>query len=890
MTIFVLTSSQVVGGPANICYNALAFVIKAYKTYNGILESLTDLLGRCLDFFDRFINYTKTAMSTNLKHIACEQLKLFIEVCDHTLKLRHNKISRIFETAKIVFLSDDGVKELLEKMKILNEKEFGLVISQTLLVVHNVEIGVSNVQKGVDGLATDVGLFVEQQNEDRSEQKTEKDTKKWKATLLRTLGWPESDLADSVDGKVPKRVWETRWRQYMEQVVERTGEWIERNSNFREWAYGTSHDLPVLGIEGSDGSGKTHLAAKIIKDLQQPPGASTRSAVAYYFMETDSKAKSASKNEVAAAVTRSLIWQYADAYPPFLKLAASICDKERAIGAPLEMWKSFLCNEERYCMDMTFFIIIDGLSEDAHVTFLRPLLKLLKDNPQVCKRTRILITGSSNYFKLLGNANDISLKIIKLGGKNLSDIERFIERRMDDIDMLQDRSQSDMTQVSVENSITQMRRKIKDKLKNSNGGNYRKIDLVLAEIAREDDEAGINSCLKRAGNAAADQIGTIIQTLNENSTPSDISDINEMVLWIINGTTWLKPLQMDAALLLKASISTTPASGNSPQPPYTHTAIFKSLESKMRDGRYSLFELAEGFNGVEVKFKDNTSIDDAKHHIPHKRRNTGDDDGRRDSVTIRPSEVRMVKHYLKTVCPDDIYGKFGFTEFFEQKLVRKKNFICRDPNNAELTLALRCLTCLVEKRTRTTEALHSYAADYLYNHLYSAEYEYDSQFEAKKDGCLSLADRNLRTQIGTLLVRLFSEDYAVDSLFGIGCPFDDKEGQSAVSQGLIPTSWYNWVTNKEGLDLLTRYFKDRAILENIRDKDLVKMFNAADGNKSLSLLKSASKTAVKHLLREDATSREVENAFLFLLAVQAKVSHYISLGTPFVALNKKHQS
>ncbi|GJC88607.1 hypothetical protein ColLi_11445 [Colletotrichum liriopes] len=815
-------AAYVVGGPANTCYNALSFVINAYQAYNGIFESLANLLERCLDFLDRLVNYRKMTMDANLKHIACKQLELFIDVCDHTLKLRHNKLSRVFATAKIVFLKDDGVQEFLARMQRLNEKELGLVASQTLLAVDVVDRGVSNVQKGVDNLGKDFRLSMEQQNEDRSEQKTEKDKKKWKATFLRVLGWPESDLRDSPDGKVPRRVWETRWRQHMEQVGDETGKWLESNHRFLAWAHDANHDLSVLGIEGSEGSGKTHLAANIIKRLQQPRGPSTRSSVAYYFMETDSKAKSASKTEVAATVTRSLLWQLTESYQPFLKSAAGICDKEGAIGGPLEMWKRFvLYNEERSNMDNTFFIIIDGLSEDAHAAFLRPLLLLLKNTPTARKKTRILITGNPTYFTALGDAGDIGLQTIKLGHVNLRDIELFIERGMDGIDMLQDRSRA---------GVSQMRARILDTLKASTGGDYRKIDLVLTEIDEKDDEPQINGCLERAGKAAADQIATIIQTLNETSTPNDISDINEMILWIINGATWLTPLQMEGVLSLKARASSSLAADDSAQPSDTHTTTFRSLESKIRNGRYSLFELVEANDEFEVKFKDSTSIYDATERIPHKSRNTDDIIG--DLKTIQPAEVRMVKHYLKTVCPDDIYDKFGFADFFEQKLVRKKNFICQDPDNAELTLALRCLTCLVDERVRKTEVLHSYAA------------------------------------------RLFLEDYGINSLFGIGCPFDDDEGKSALAQRELPESWNTWVVGNTGLDVLARYLKDRAVLEGIKDSDLVKAFSATDENKSLSLLRPALNTAVRHLLRADATSREVENAFLFLLAAEAKLEIY----------------
>lgn len=60
---------------------------------------------------------------------------------------------------------------------------------------------------------------------------------------------------------------------------------------------------------------------------------------------------------------------------------------------------------------------------------------------------------------------------------------------------------------------------------------------------------------------------------------------------------------------------------------------------------------------------------------------------------VQPSEVNMVRHFLKTVCPPDVYAKFAFDAFLAAKLKPRGDdeHIHRDPSNAHARMALACL-------------------------------------------------------------------------------------------------------------------------------------------------------------------------------------------------------
>lgn len=108
-------------------------MIQAWHGYEGIFEHLADLLEKCSDFLDRLPSYTESKMDAKITIVACQQLELFVEICDHSIRMRTGK-AKAEALAKQLFLNDNDSKGLLTRMEQLSQKESRLVSAQHFAV------------------------------------------------------------------------------------------------------------------------------------------------------------------------------------------------------------------------------------------------------------------------------------------------------------------------------------------------------------------------------------------------------------------------------------------------------------------------------------------------------------------------------------------------------------------------------------------------------------------------------------------------------------------------------------------------------------------------------------------------------------------------------------
>ncbi len=518
-------------------------------------------------------------------------------------------------------------------MKSLGEKEYGLVSAQTWRQSSEA------ASLSRDNLAyakkadNQLGSLVDGQNQ----EKKDKEKGKWRRVVAKAL-----EFEPSIANTEKTEQWEEAFNRHKKALLEGSGEWLTQDASFDSWVKGADSSKAILGLEGGDGSGKTTLTANIIarlKRLRGVDGASARSAVAYYFIEKDSKS-TAGGREVGFTATRSLLWQLATADEPYMKSLATLCEKAGIFTTAQEMWTQLLLdNEDRSTQDSTFFIVVDGLDENVE-SLLHLLQKL--SNPVVSHRTRVLLTGGKSMFDLLAGA-DVEFNKITLGEPNKPDIEVFVKARMDSMPMLKDIKRP---------GISEMRAKILSSLTDLTDGDYYKIGRVLDDIEKNDEEEEIEEASR---DRRPDQTGSDRGRHREPEQDEDnkeITEINEIILWINSGRKWLKPKEMEAALTLRAGKGSARA----------QTSLM-SLEAKIQT-KYSLFAV-DSFDEIDYK------VSGIREKIPVKKRHGTDEESASGFKEIQPSEINIVKYYLSTVCPPDVYEKFGFEEFFKLKLVRK---------------------------------------------------------------------------------------------------------------------------------------------------------------------------------------------------------------------------
>ncbi|KAH9988834.1 hypothetical protein F4779DRAFT_267706 [Xylariaceae sp. FL0662B] len=821
--------------PAGMCYNALTFVIQAWRGYEGIFENLAELLEKCVEFFERLESY-QGRMDSKLSRLACQNLRLFVEICDRAIKLRR-KHNRLFAFTKQLFLNDNGIQDILGMMERLNAKESLLVNAQTYRIVSD--------------SAGDIKLLLDTQKE----QKKEDEAKKWRRTIAKALGFSGTAL-DSAGEPIP--TWQRAFDARKNTLVDETGKWLLGHEVFSKWTASTYPVKPVLLLEGRNGSGKTSLMANALRYIRRMEQGlpTSRIVTAYYFAEGDKRKSDEDESGILETVSRTLLWQIATAYEAMTRSVAQIVEKSSDFDGSLDIWQQlFVNNKERMNHDTTFFIFIDGLEVD-----LFPLIERLTSSVHDNKRARIFLTAPSQMVSnWLQPTKDIKFDTIPIADYNSDDIDKYITYRMDSMPILKDRSRP---------GISEWRESILETLRFKCAGDYFKLNTSLDALAKVDLIDDIKEVLAEADKTRVDQIDAEIRRLNNIRTVKEIQEINEIILWIESGRRWFPVEMMEALLSVKHHISpmvvdnihnlpltrrttglTTVQSTTGATPPATLTISLLPFTQKLAE-KYPIFRITD--TGIidwrSVEIKDRIPSKDLDRNVLFGLPSS-------EPQLIQESEINIVRHFLSNVCPPNLYNRFEFEQFFDAKLgAGNKDYICLDPDNADIKIVLTSLVILTEEQLRNNKSLRQYAMYWLLDHLTEVD--------------LSAADRALKARVGPLLVKLFTDPCGIDSMFW---PFDLN-----VSMGTWNEDEYvnllearcEWVYSVNGVQEVSRWLHDSSVTKYIVDepgRSLVEAIKAPSANLHGAVLSYAAKNIADHLFhRVEFTLRQFLSACCFL--------------------------
>ncbi|KAI2472939.1 hypothetical protein F4781DRAFT_294558 [Annulohypoxylon bovei var. microspora] len=828
----VAEGASTVFAPAGMCYNALTFVIQAWQGYEGIFENLAELLEKCTEFLERLESY-EGRMDVRLKRVAVQNLRLFVEICDRTIKLRR-KHNKFLAFTKQLFLNDNGINDLLGMMDRLNAKESLLVNAQTY--------------KLVSDSAGDIKLILDSQKE----QKKEQDAKKWRATIAKALGFPPNMLDN--DGE-PIPNWQRAFDARKNMLVPETGKWIVDHEDFVQWSKSTVPAKPVMVLGGRNGSGKTSMMANTLRYLRKMnrAGPTSRAVTAYFFMEGEKKkSDDEDAGSILEIVSRTLLWQISTAYEAMTKSVFQILEKNPDFDGSVDLWQQiFINNKERMNSDTTFFLFIDGINKD-----LLPLLQRLTsiaDN----KIIRVFLTAPPQMISELEQTEGIRSNTIPIADHNADDIDKYINFRMDNMPILKNDGRP---------GISDWRGKILETLRYKCAGDYFKLNTSLNSLAKVDLIDDIEEVLADADKTRADQIDAEIRRLNNIRTVKEIQEINEIIQWIEAGRRWM-PIDMMEALLSVKHRNSSVVQPLTPSLTRRKTG-FSDIESTAQEAApvnltISLLPFAQKlaekypiFTVTDSGFIDWRSSE-IKDRIPSKgfERDAGLTIVTSGPKIIQESEISIVRHFLNNVCPPDLYLRLEFEQFFDMKLGAKyKDYISLDLDNANIKIALTCLIILTEEQLRTNTRLRQYAMYWLLDHLQEVD--------------LSAADRELKAQVGPLLVKLFTEECGVDSMFW---PYD-------LNVSLHTWDWdeyidlretrAEWLYSMSGVQEVSRWLRDSSVTKYINYEpgiSFVEAVKASSTNLHKAVLSYAAKHMATHLFRRvDFTPRHFWCACWFI--------------------------
>ncbi len=769
-------------------------------------------------------------MGPKLTKVACQHLQIFVAVCERTVKLRNSRFDRLKLFTATFFLGDKTVGPLMDKMRALIDRERGLVASLTFrFAAEAVQHSREAAQNSRDNLTLSQGIDskITAVSENLSEQQRKEEVEKWKRVIAKALGFG--------DEYPPKIEAHSQVERLRDSLVPGTGDWLLGDDTFKSWAQLGAPPQPVLALEGPNGSGRSHLLFNVLRHLRKihsDGGGDSGLIMSYYFHQPDARIP-ASRNTIPAHVLRTLLWQCCVAQEALTKSVGVICGDKGAgeLEAGIDQWRHLLLdNPDIVKTGVCFVLVVDGLGDMAGA--LAPLLRAMQEGQSGnCFRVLLATRKDGAHSMLLPVKSMVGT--IALEGRTAPDIERYIKSRLDVMEAFGDLSRP---------GILEWRAKIVATLRDKTSGDYVKLVKCLDDIEKVDLVEEIQNVLDNAGKSRSDQIEAEIQALNQSRTAKEIAEINEIVLWMDTARVPLPPDDLDAVLAVGQS-----SDGGSSLLP---------LEARLR-AKYTLFAVS---TAGKVEYRS----PEVQQCIPRRDQVDGADyqTGSGPPNEIYPSEVGMVKHFLRTVCPKEVYDKFGFDQFLETKMHSARNYICADPDNSEARMAVTCLRILTEPRNLKTAKLHPYAAQFLFSHLRKTD--------------LSLADRELKAQAGHLLYKLFNSDFGIDSMFWAA-----NHGWLHYSDWLAEVdAWAKevraaWIYSYRGPTELVRWLKDTAVFRGVPEGDgrqwagdLVQ----EEGIKVLEILyRHAAKRMAEHLLRAFWTD-ELHTAIAFLTGYLERVS------------------
>ncbi|KAK5626050.1 hypothetical protein RRF57_001765 [Xylaria bambusicola] len=831
--------------PAGMCYNALTFVVQAWQGYEGTFANLAELLEKCMEFFERLQSY-QGRMDGRLTRLASQNLKLFVEICSRTIKLR-KKHTRFLRFTQQLFLNDDGVQDLLGMMDRLNSKEAMLVGAQTYRLVSD--------------SAGDVKLILETQRE----QKREDEAKRWRRSIAKALGFPGTTLDN--DGE-PVPSWQRAFDTRLNSLVEGTGTWWKANDAFSHWATAKYPEESIFVLSGTGGTGKTSMMANTIKSIrrlsQEAP--SSRVVAAYYFADGDKrKADDEDESTCLQRVSRTLLWQLATSYEAMTKSVASAVERAPHFDGALDLWEQlFFTNRELQNSNTTFYIFIDTLDPE--------LVPLLQKHSNLADKSkvRVFLTGRPELVEgYLSPADDITYAELPIIRHNRPDVKKYINSQMDTMQMLRDATRP---------GISEWRQVILNELQDKCEGDYFKLNTSLTALSKVDLTEDIREVLRDAGKPRKDQITAELRRLNNNRTLKEIREINEIILWIDKGRRYFSIEMMDAILSVKHRRPIIEPQSD-PQLPTLRRQVSNTLvkvsevEEPAALSTLSLLPLAHKLREKYPIFcvTDSGAVDwrnpEIRNQIPTlevQEDGIPNGNGKLSSrlQVIQESEVNIVRHFLTTVCPEELFKRFAFEEFFQEKLgARLKEFIHLDPDNADAKIALTCLTILTDEELRKQEALRQYAMYWLLEHLQAVD--------------LAVADRKLKAQVGPLLIRLFTTDCGIDSLFWC---FDANVSMKTWEQGeaeYIREARIEWVYSTAGVHEVERWLNDSSVTKYITDEADLKFVSDVKSSPArlheVILMRAARRMATHLFFKVEFLKRHFLAATCFLRGYLARL-------------------
>ncbi|KAF9639191.1 putative neutral amino acid permease protein [Lasiodiplodia theobromae] len=785
-------------GPAQLCFNAASFLIDTAQKYEKIFSGLGDLFEKIYGFLLRFEVHARpkaigVKIDSHLKLIIHKLLRKFVDICALSVKLASTKGKIRAALSAFAFGSDQGVSAAMASLQFLVEEETRMAIALTLEDTQNsgarTSAGITelkgfarNADTKLDNMSHTVSLTLEttqssgiemtsglkkvnmvlQNTEAKVEALHKAEKRKEEENFIEKTRKKVKELLN-----IKEETWRDHQNDYLRSAVENTGKWLFEDEQFTAWkaTNEADHTNPVFALEAGKGFGKSILCAKVIehlKDSFKDGNQTDRVSVAFFFFKEDRSSRE--DNLSMNNALQKIVWQLSKNDPAYQKFVAGVGQGSDSFSSnTMQLWEKGVRDYAK--TNATFFIILDGIDiakEEAVKT--QPLVKILQDiaymtrDPSSRLRIRLFLTGQGKDFSELINKSGTDIYTVALGQVNRDDIVQFINNRLGSAPAL--------------HTHDNLRVRICGKLLDIAGGDYLKLTPILEEVSKKDRRNEIEAALERARKDPQEALRRQVEKLNAQLDDQDIKELNELLVWVFFGMRSFLVEEMETVLFLRNSASREDSL----------VTLARQIEEK-----YSML-LYIGESSFVMAHPTLWYIKDLQ---SEQQEAEEDADSEADSTKLHKSEVDIVRRFLKQVCDDKLFAKFGFEDLFKRKMGKKVAKIDFQAPNGHVRILLTSLKAICGDDRDKTKPLHQYF-------IYSLDYHLN-------EADLAHAEHKAKQEIGALLLQMFTDEKCI------------KTWWTDARLNALMRYYVDYQSNLE--DAILRWFKDTVVVEHLSEDD-----------------------------------------------------------------------
>lgn len=703
--------ASIVFGPANLCFNAMQFLISIPAKVSKFHEGLALLFDEISTFMKQFKVYQRieqyAKVDVELKQCTNKLLIAFVDICRLSIDaVSGSKLKKMWAVAKIALFDDDsGVREKLDEFKMLISRQGQISDAVTLEHVVKTEHMLSEMKKALDDSTQQFGAISQKTDVVVTYVNTSTGQKEHDDQFDRICK-KLSNSPGSIQDTIQKS--ERESEQLGHERLSGTGLWLKETGSYKCWSDLDSETTSVLCLSGDNGSGKSHLAFYVldsfrdrysipISEQSTADDLSVRVSMAFYRFAKNEKLPREEPIKYSLKCMAAQIAKQSTVYSKKLDLQLKSKDISTFKDMNVEELSEelFLTLKVENMMNTAFVLLFDGvdkLSNDDASQLVAAAVAMKSS------KIRIVITGTDNIFdsctqKTSGKIPDLT-QIIRVTDYNDADIKRFIDSELRACKVLQ----GDVA------GISRIVDTIQEKVPRIANGSFNGVRQVIETVSKR-IESGYSEeqildlisgpTLENKGEAAI----RIVDELNNSLSAQEIDQLNELLIWTIYALDYIDAKGIQAALFLR-----------------TKTRPLQSLEKKVAQKYSGLLKIESNTNFFVMSNSDlEPFFNDTKRKTKQLDMEGNDDPKISMKIEIDHVNLSKAQRFFWDLSEKIVLEKFAFTNSLVENEQTAK--ISANPTDAHLALTRTCFDLLLEDPSEETDTLCQYALTYLLMHL-----------------------------------------------------------------------------------------------------------------------------------------------------------------------------